>query len=96
MLSRVKHHIRELFIKIVLGIRTENKNGYEYPCKDGAEKCSCTGTMLNIGLILETGACILGCSLILSRIPSSTSCITRAYAPHSINTDADVCYYSTN
>ena len=87
---------RELFIKIVLRIRTENKNGYKYPCRDGAEKCSCTGKMLNIGLILETGACILGCSLILPCIPSSTSCITRAYAPHSINTDADVSYYSTN
>ena len=47
----------------MLGIRTENKNGAKYPCRDGAEKCSCTGTMLNIGLILETGACILGCSL---------------------------------
>ena len=47
----------------MLGIRTENKNGAKYPWRDGAEKCSCTRTMLNIGLILETGACILGCSL---------------------------------
>ena len=56
-------YCRELFIKIVLGIRTENKNGAKYPWRDGAEKCSCTGTMLNIGLVLVTGACILGCSL---------------------------------
>ena len=33
----------------------ENKNGTKYLWRDGAEKCSCTGTMLNIGLILETG-----------------------------------------
>ena len=59
----IELHPRELFIKIVLGIRTENKNGTKYPWRDGAEKCSCTGTMLSIGLILEKGACILGCSL---------------------------------
>ena len=59
-----KEASRELFIKNVLGIRTENKNGAKYAWRDGAELCSCTGTILNIGLILENGACILGCSLI--------------------------------
>ena len=83
------YKFRELFIKIVLGIRTENKNGSKYPWRDGAEKCSCTGTILNIGLILETGAYILGSSLFSIPYPFSTSCPTRAYAPHGINTDAD-------